>query len=46
MADEITADPAFTAYCPECDGVRVLENVAHVVKCQSCGHIVLGSDVL
>lgn len=46
MSKELTSDPTFTAYCPECDTVKPLENVAHVVRCLACGEIVLGTDVI
>lgn len=45
-ADRVSNDPAFTAYCPECEGVKLLENVAHIVKCQACGEVVLGNEVV
>lgn len=41
MSDEVQSDPAFTAYCAECDEVTVMENIAHVVKCHGCGFLVI-----
>lgn len=45
-ADHVSTDPAFTAYCPECESVQILENIAHVVRCYECSNIVLGTEVL
>lgn len=43
---KIVTDPVFTAYCRECEETTPMENVASVVKCVECGHLVIGEEVV